>query len=61
MSAIRSNKDFDVDYNAIIPHDYSENYSYGRYGAFTESGEELSEPIDAINIRFLDIKVKSKS
>ena len=61
MDAIRTNKDFDVSYDEIIPHDYSENYSYGKYGAYTESGEELSEPIDAINIRFLDIKVKSKS
>nr|DAJ13103.1 MAG TPA: hypothetical protein [Siphoviridae sp. ctYIp7] len=52
---------FDIRYNDVIPHDYSENYSYGRYGAFTESGEEVSEPIDAINIRSMELIVKNKS
>ena len=33
-----------------VKHSYSENYSYGRYGAYTDSGEAVSEPIDAINI-----------
>ena len=52
---------FDIQYDNIIPHDYSENYSYGRYGAFTESGEEVSEPIDAINIRSMELIIKNQT
>ena len=48
----------DFGYDGIVPHSYSENYSYGRYGAFTPSGEEVSEPIDAIVISNLELKVK---
>ena len=48
-------------YTSIVPHEYSENYSYGRYGAYTESGEEVSEPIDAINIRSMELIVKNQS
>ena len=36
-----------------------ENYSYGRYGAYTDSGEAVSEPIDAINIRSMEIKINN--
>ena len=39
---------FDCDYDEKVKHSYSENYSYGRYGAYTDSGEAVSEPIDAI-------------
>lgn len=49
---------FDFGYDEQIPHEYSENYSYGRYGALTGSGEAVSEPIDAINISNLELKVK---
>lgn len=52
---------FDIKYENIIPHEYSENYSYGRYGAYTESGEEVSEPIDAINIRSMELIIKNKT
>ncbi len=52
---------FDIEYDDIIPHDYSENYSYGRYGAYTESGEEVSEPIDAINIRSMQLIIKNQT
>ena len=48
---------FDWGYAPVIKHKYSENYSYGRYGAYTEKGEEISEPIDAINIKALEIKI----
>ena len=40
-----------------IKHNYSENYDYGRYGAYTADGEEVSEPIDAINIRSLELNI----
>ena len=49
---------FDFGYDECIVHDYSENYSYGRYGARTGTGDAVSEPIDAINISNLELKVK---
>lgn len=58
LEALRNDGRFDVPYDEQIPHEYSENYSYGRYGAFTSTGEEVSEPIDAINISNLELKVK---
>lgn len=51
----------DFGYKELISHDYSENYSYGRYGAHTGTGEKLSEPIDAINISNLELKIKNQS
>lgn len=51
----------DFGYNDLIPHEYSENYSYGRYGAHTGTGDALSEPIDAINISNLELKIKNNS
>ncbi len=48
---------FEWDYD-VIKHNYSENYSYGRYGAYTDSGDRVSETIDAINIRSMEIAVK---
>lgn len=41
-----------------IPHRYSENYSYGHYGAIDANGEMLSDPIDVINIKSLRLEVK---
>lgn len=51
----------DFGYAGSMRHSYSENYSYGKYGAFTASGEEVSEPIDAIDIRNLELKVKHQN
>lgn len=61
MDVIGDDPRIEVNYDGSIPHEYSENYSYGRYGAYTGNGEEVSEPIDAINIRSLEIKVKNSS
>lgn len=47
----------DFGYETSIKHEYYENYSYGRYGAYTDSGDEVTDPIDAINIRNLEIKI----
>ena len=58
LDALREDGRLSVNYDGQIPHEYSENYSYGRYGAFTGTGEEVSEPIDAINISNLALKVK---
>lgn len=58
LLALKDDGRIDVAYNGIIEHDYSENYSYGRYGAHTGTGDALSEPIDAINISNLVLTVK---
>lgn len=58
LDALREDGRFSIEYDGQIPHKYSENYSYGRYGAHTGTGEEVSEPIDAINISNLELKVK---
>lgn len=58
FDALRQNKQIVQNYDYGFPHVYSENYSYGRYGAYTASGEAVSEPIDAINIRDLVLKIK---
>jgi hypothetical protein len=54
---------FDWGYGEIeyVPHTMSKNFDYGRYGAVTPSGQEVSEPIDAIDIRSLEIKVNNQT
>lgn len=47
--------------NEYVPHTMSKNFDYGRYGAVTPSGQEVSEPIDAIDIRSLEIKVNNQT
>lgn len=51
----------DFGYDECVKHEYSENYSYGRYGAYTSTGDAVSEPIDAINIKNLEITVKNQN
>ena len=58
LNALKSDDRFDFGYKPIIKHVYSENYSYGRYGAYTPNQQAVSEPIDAIDIRNLEIKIK---
>lgn len=50
---------FETGYESFVRYELSENYDYGRYGAYTDTGEEVSEPIDAINIRSLQLIVKN--
>lgn len=57
MEELKRHKRFDTSYDGDIPHTYSENYSYGRFGAYTSSGDALSEPIDAIDIRDLELRI----
>lgn len=59
IEALKEDGRFDFGYDGHVRHDYSENYSYGRYGAYTDTGEEVSEPIDAIVISNLELKVKN--
>ena len=58
IEALQEDARLDFGYNRHVPHEYSENYSYGRYGAHTGTGDTVSEPIDAINITNLELKVK---
>lgn len=58
IESLKEDVRFDFGYDEHIAHEYSENYSYGRYGAHTGTGESVSEPIDAINISNLELKVK---
>lgn len=54
---------FDWGYGELeyVPHTMSKNFDYGRYGAMTPSGQEVSEPIDAIDVRSLEIKVNNQN
>lgn len=54
---------FDWGYGGLeyVPHTMSKNFDYGRYGAITPSGQEVSEPIDAIDVRSLEIKVNNQN
>lgn len=61
ITVLLNDERFDIKYENIITHEYSENYSYGRYGAYTESGEAVSEPIDAINIRSMELIIKNQT
>lgn len=57
LEVIREDRRFNAKYDGSIPHEYTENYSYGRYGAYTGNGEAVSEPIDAINISSLELEI----
>lgn len=50
---------FDWGIDDKVKHDYSENYSYGRYGAMTATGQEVSDPIDAIDISSMEITINN--
>lgn len=58
IEALREDGRLNFSYGGHVPHEYSENYSYGRYGALTGTGDAVSEPIDAINISNLELIVK---
>lgn len=61
LDVLLEDNTFDWGYSEKVNHSYSENYSYGRYGAYTGSGEQLSEPIDAIDIRSMEITIKNSN
>jgi len=63
IEVLLKDRRFDWGYGSLeyVPHTMSKNFDYGRYGAMTPSGEEVSEPIDAIDIRSLEIKVKNQN
>lgn len=61
IEVLLSDPRFDWGYGEVeyVPHTMSKNFDYGRYGAYTASGDKVSEPIDAIDIRSLDITVNN--
>lgn len=61
IEALIADDRLDFGYRDFVKHKYSENYSYGRYGALDSSGEAVSEPIDAINITDLELKINKKT
>jgi len=63
IETLLSDPRFDWGYGQVeyVPHTMSKNFDYGRYGAVTPGGQEVSEPIDAIDIRSLEIKVNNQT
>ncbi len=61
IEALKEDGRFDFGYDGDVAHEYSENYSYGRYGAHTGTGDAVSEPIDAINLTNLELIVKNQN
>ena len=61
LEALVEDGRLDFGYDGHVSHEYSENYSYGKYGAYTGTGDCISEPIDAINISNLTLTVKNQN
>ncbi|MBD5239857.1 MAG: hypothetical protein HDS64_08885 [Bacteroidales bacterium] len=61
LEVMKEDGRFDFGYDEVIKHRYSENYSYGRYGAHDSTGDAVSEPIDAINITNLELKITNQT
>lgn len=57
LRTLKEDARFDFGYSEEIKHSYSENYSYGRYGAYTPSQQELGCAIDAIDIKNLKVTI----
>jgi len=57
LEEIRSDARVLTNYNGVIPHTMSKNFDYGRYGAYDSNGGQVSEPIDAIDIRGLELTI----
>lgn len=57
LEVLKADRRLDFGYGDKVKHTYSENYDYGRYGAYTASGDAVSEHIDAINIRSLELNI----
>lgn len=60
IEVLKSSQKLDFGYSGIVPHVYVENYSFGRRGAIDADGESLSDKIDAIEIKNLELTVKNQ-
>lgn len=58
IEEVKNYKRFDFDDH--VSHNYSENFVFGRRGAYDSLGNELSEKIDAIEIKNLELTVKKE-
>lgn len=62
IKALKEDRRLEFGCRDVVKHEYSENYTYGKYGAYTgNENDKLSDPIDAINITNLEITVKNKT
>lgn len=61
LVALKEDGRLDFGYDEVVKHRYSENYSYGRYGAHDGTGDAVSEPIDAINITNLELTITNQT
>lgn len=59
MDEIRGDRRFASDYRGIVPHQYTENYRYGRVGVLGPDGKPFRDFIDAIEIKNLDLTIKN--
>ena len=59
MTAITESRMFVIPYNGVLPHTFTENYSFGRRGALDVDGKEMDEKIDAIEIKNLELTIKN--
>lgn len=60
MDEIRGDRRFASDYRGIVPHQYTENYRYGRVGVLGPDGKPFRDFIDAIEIKNLDLTIKKE-
>lgn len=60
LSELKKHPNIELAYDEEIPHNYTENYSYGSRGAFDSQNKKLDDLIDAINISNLVINVKKE-
>lgn len=60
MDEIRGDRRFASDYRGIVPHQYTENYRYGRVGVLGPDGKPFRDFIDAIEIKNLELTIKKE-
>ena len=59
INEIKKESRFDIDYDEVIKHTYSDNFSYGSRGVMASDGSKF-ELIDAIDIKNMEIKIKKE-
>lgn len=61
IAELRADRRLDFGYQRVVRHDYSENFVFGRRGAYDSDGKEVEEKIDAIEINNLELTVKTQN
>ncbi|MDD6210509.1 MAG: hypothetical protein PUB21_07895 [Bacteroidales bacterium] len=57
---ILADKRFDFGYTTIVPHIYVDNFTYGNSDLRASDGNYLTDRIDGIDIRQMELKVKKE-